>query len=256
MSNPDPTFLGEPVDPPWSEVHQNWLEQCRHRPPRTFMQIFDAREGRSVRSRGFSLLGYRDDREFNTRELLSMTHGNQQRLLAYQTERVYRGFAEKPQLIKGKKVVYCNLRSFRDTGGQYWRVHQASVPVQYDAAGRLVRYQSFYRIVGKYQGEPFETEIYTDPTFPEEERLLLAELRRIKQEVLQGLGFSPREEQLIRLMAAGSSSAAAAETMGINRRTIDKHRRNILDKGRLAFPLNDFATAADVVRYLVRQWLV
>jgi hypothetical protein len=253
MSDQNPEYLGEPIDPSWGDVQQKWLEQCRHRPPRTFMQIFDAREGRSVRSRGFGLLGYRDDREFSTRELLSMTHVNQQRLLAFQTERVYRVFAEKPHLIKGKMVVYCNLRSFRDASGQYWRVHQASVPVQYDAEGRLVRYQSFYRIVGRYQGEPFETEIYTDPRFPEEERLLLAELRRIKQEVLQGLGFSPREEEVIRFMAAGSSGTAMAETMDINRRTVDKHRRNILDKGRLAFPLNDFGTAADVVRYLGRQ---
>lgn len=254
MNLPPP--LGEPVDPPWSEVQKKWDAACRSREPRTFLQLFDAREGRTVRTAGLHLLGYEDGREFNTAQLLQLTHENQRMLLHYQTSMVYRVFAERPELIYGKDVVYCNIRSFMDAAGQFWRVHQVSVPAQYDQICRLVRYLSYYRILGKYNGEPFETDIYTSPKFPEEGRLLMLELKRIKDEALQGLGFTQKEEDVIRLMAANCSRAAIAETMNITPRTVDKHRLNILEKGRLFFPLNDFSQAADVVRYLDRQWLL
>jgi hypothetical protein len=247
---------GEALHPPWSEVSKKWMAFCAHRPPRTFLQIFDVSLGRSVQANGFSLLGYRDDREFSTGELLELTHENQRRLLAFQTECVYRVFIEKPELIKEKGVTYCNIRSFRDAQGQYWRVHQASTPFQYDQKGRLVRYLSHYRIIGRYNGEPFETGIYTDPRFPGEQRLLMEELKKIKNDLLRGLGFSPREEKVIRLMAKGIDKEGIARDLGITARTVDKHRSNILDKGRIYFPLNNFSQSSDVVRFLDRQWLL
>ena len=207
-------------------------------------------------SRGLSLLGYPDDWLFTVSDTLARCHENQRRLLHYQTESVYRVFAEKPHLIKGKKVTYCNIRTFRDAHGVYWRVHQASSPAQYDARGQLVRYLSYYTLLGKYNGEPFETEIYTDPRFPKEEQELMRELQRIKQGWLAGLGFSPKEEAVIRLMAVTDSKKDIAESMDIHPRTVDKHRLSILEKGRDIFPLNDFSTAQDVVRYLERQWLL
>ncbi|HMO41121.1 MAG TPA: LuxR C-terminal-related transcriptional regulator [Saprospiraceae bacterium] len=248
--------LGEAIDPPWSEVRQRWLKAVVHRPPRTVLQLFDAREGCTVRSSGFSLLGYADDREFNTRELLQKTHENQRSLLHYQTERVYQVFVDKPELIKGKGVVYCNMRSFMDAKGEFWRVHQASVPMQFDYAGRLVRYLSYYRIIGKYNGEPFETDIFTDARFPEEERLLKAALKQIKRDLLQGLGFTLRQEEIIRLILKKHSRKDIAEVLKIDPRTVDKHRQAILEKGREIFPLNQFSKADDVVVYLNRQWLL
>lgn len=254
MNQPPP--LGKPVDPPWNEVQKRWENARRNRNPRTFLQLFDAREGRTLRTDGLHLLGYESGQEFNTAQLLQLTHENQRMLLQYQTYMVYRVFAEKPELIYGKEVVYCNIRSFKDVAGQFWRVHQVSEPVQFDQAGRLVRYMSYYRILGKYNGEPFETDIYTSPKFPEEGRRLMLELKRIKDEALQGLGFTQKEEEVIRLMASNSSRTAIAETMDITPRTVDKHRLSILEKGRLLFPLNDFSQAVHVVRYLDRQWLL
>lgn len=255
--------LDPDLSPPWVDILKQWPVWVRQLPPRTFIQLFDVQQNKALLAAGLSLLGNTDDHLFSAQEILAKAHPNQQRLLRIQTEQVYQVFAEHPEWIKDKGIVYCNLRTFSDVRGQFWRVHQASVPVQYDAAGRLARYRSHYRLLGPYHGEPLETSIHAAPQFPKEEELLRARLNRIKNEVLHELGFSPREEQLIRLMAAeeahpeGSPKRDIPTIMGgISRRTVHKHCRSVLDKGRQAFPVNRFCTARDVVEYLVRQGLV
>lgn len=61
--------------------------------------------------------------------------------------------------------------------------------------------------------------------------------------------FTPREMDVIRLIAAGRSNAEIAEQLYISTRTVDTHRRNILQKVGVT-------NAAALVRYVTEQNLI
>jgi DNA-binding NarL/FixJ family response regulator len=42
--------------------------------------------------------------------------------------------------------------------------------------------------------------------------------------------FSPRERQVLQLIAGGASSKQAASVLGVTKRTIDHHRQNLMRK--------------------------
>jgi DNA-binding NarL/FixJ family response regulator len=61
--------------------------------------------------------------------------------------------------------------------------------------------------------------------------------------------LSPREEQVLRLVALGHSNKEIAATLGVSVKTIEAHKANAAQK--LGLP-----TRADVVRYAhMRGWL-
>jgi DNA-binding NarL/FixJ family response regulator len=45
-----------------------------------------------------------------------------------------------------------------------------------------------------------------------------------------GASFSPRERQVLQLIAEGSSSKQAVSVLGVTKRTIDHHRQNLMRK--------------------------
>ena len=200
-------LLGEGVDPSWEEVLCKWNNMCHYRAPRMFMYIVDLKENKTILSSGLSLLGYRDDRIFTAEEIIQMTHLNQRRLLQYQTLKVYETFFENTELSYKKGTVYCSHRALVDAHGKYWLVHQASTPIQYDANRVMTKYLSTYRIIGEYTGDALETEVYTNPKYPEAQKELRMLIKKIKANMLEGLGFSKTQEQIIEYLAIENNTS-------------------------------------------------
>jgi len=251
--------LDESVNPPWKEVKE-LFEKTRSIigfcSPRTFLQIFDVSTTSAVMSYGLDLLGYEVDYRMTEKDAINFTHENQRALFAYQTSMVYRVFLEEPELVRDTGTVYSMTRSLRARDGIYWVVNQATIPIQYDENGRMVRYLSSYRILGKYRGEPFETAIYTSPNYPKAQEELRKRLAWIKLNMLSGLGFTRRQREVIEYAGEGFSKADILETMGIGETGLKKHREKILSMGRILFPKNDFKEALDVVNYLKKQGII
>lgn len=61
--------------------------------------------------------------------------------------------------------------------------------------------------------------------------------------------MTPREREIIQLIAEGKSTKQAAATLGISAKTIEAHRANIMRKLRLG-------SVSDLVRYAVRNKIV
>jgi DNA-binding CsgD family transcriptional regulator len=248
--------LGSPVDPPWEEVKAKWDGMCRFSPPRTFMFVVDIKKDGMLLSNGMSLLGFPDNKEFSSSAFSELVHVNQRLMMLYQTLCVHEIFFTHPQLIKGKDVVYCTSRGIRDVNDKYWLCYQTATPLQYDENDIMVRYLSSYKILGEYHGEAFGTEIYTSPKFPREQKDLNRLVAEIKANMINALGFSRLQKQVVEYMAIKLSSSEIAKQLEISKRTLEKHRKNILDQARTSFPLNSFNSAADVVDYLVKQKII
>ena len=83
---------------------------------------------------------------------------------------------------------------------------------------------------------------------------------RVSEIILRNLGgqagapqpqsrLTPRERELVQLLAEGKSNKAAADTLGISVSTVETHRKNVMSKLSLQSP-------ADLVRYAIRNGLI
>jgi DNA-binding NarL/FixJ family response regulator len=61
--------------------------------------------------------------------------------------------------------------------------------------------------------------------------------------------LTPRERELVQLLAEGKSNKEAADALGISLNTVETHRKNVMSKLRLR-------SASDLVRYAIREKLV
>jgi len=61
--------------------------------------------------------------------------------------------------------------------------------------------------------------------------------------------LTPRERELVQLLAEGKSNKQAADALGISLNTVETHRKNVMSKLRLR-------SASDLVRYAIRNKLV
>jgi DNA-binding NarL/FixJ family response regulator len=61
--------------------------------------------------------------------------------------------------------------------------------------------------------------------------------------------LTPRERELVQLLAEGKSNKEAADALGISLNTVETHRKNVMSKLRLR-------SAPDLVRYAIRNKLV
>ena len=82
-------------------------------------------------------------------------------------------------------------------------------------------------------------------------RLVLdAYLRSGEGSVTQvAVGLSPRERQIVQLLAEGSNNKEVARTLRLSVKTVETHRSNIMRK-------MDFGSLADLVRYAIRNKIV
>ena len=115
------------------------------------------------------------------------------------------------------------------------------------AAGYVLKQQADRDVVaacrGALRNEPF---IYP--------AALGAVMRRYLERVARGEqpgrgSLSPRESQVVKLIAEGNSSAEIAELLVISLKTVERHRANILDK----LGLRD---RVEVTRYAIRSGLL
>jgi DNA-binding NarL/FixJ family response regulator len=64
-----------------------------------------------------------------------------------------------------------------------------------------------------------------------------------------GSRLTPRERELVQLLASGKSNKQAADALGISLNTVETHRKNVMSK-------LDLRSASDLVRYAIRNKLV
>lgn len=89
-----------------------------------------------------------------------------------------------------------------------------------------------------YLSEPFSPEMITEY----QEKLRSSQSRSSAQ-------LTPRERQVLQLVAEGRSSAEVAVLLRISPRTVEIHRANLLHK-------LDLKTPADLVRYAIQEGLI
>jgi DNA-binding NarL/FixJ family response regulator len=64
-----------------------------------------------------------------------------------------------------------------------------------------------------------------------------------------GRELTPRERELVQLLAEGKSNKEAAAVLGLSVKTIETHRATIMNK-------LQFDSFADLVRYAIRQKII
>jgi len=71
----------------------------------------------------------------------------------------------------------------------------------------------------------------------------------VRGETLDGDGLTPREREIVQLLAEGKSNKEVASSLGVSIRTAESHRANIMYKLKLS-------SLSDLVRYAVRNKIV
>jgi two-component system response regulator NreC len=75
-------------------------------------------------------------------------------------------------------------------------------------------------------------------------------VRRVQREQETPPGeLTPREMEVLRLVAEGYSNQAIAERLGLSRKTVDVHRTNLMRK-------LDLHNVAEIVKYALRRGLI
>jgi len=67
--------------------------------------------------------------------------------------------------------------------------------------------------------------------------------------VIAGTSLTPREAEIIQLLAQGKSNKEAAAVLGVSTRTVESHRNHIMKK-------MEFESFSDMVRFAIRKSLV
>jgi DNA-binding NarL/FixJ family response regulator len=67
--------------------------------------------------------------------------------------------------------------------------------------------------------------------------------------VIAGTSLTPREAEIIQLLAQGKSNKEAAGVLGVSTRTVESHRNHIMHK-------MEFESFSDMVRFAIRKNLV
>jgi DNA-binding CsgD family transcriptional regulator len=252
--------IGEGVYPTNQELSELWESLINPMPPRTYMYILQTKGNRSFRSKGFSIIGLPDSWSFSADQVLGITHVNQRKLVIFQTMVLYETFLTHAELIRDKGVVYCTSRGVKNYNEEdsYYLVHQTAYPVQYDANGYVTKYFCSYRVLGDYEGQALETQVFTDPKYPEVQKKLREVLQMAKSNMLGILDFSETEQDIINYLAHSdlASTKEIAEHMERSVKTIANHRNSINRKARTAFPLNNFQNTEDVIKYLQQQMII
>ena len=249
--------LGDGVEPLSQKVDEIWKERANGLPPRCFMFIYDVKTGNTYRSKGLSIFGLPDSSSISAFDLMKRVHENQIRLVFYQTLRLHEMFISQPYLMAGPDIVYTTKRGMKIGDGTYWLFHQLGEVLQRDSNGRVTKYLSTYRAISPYQGEPLETKIFASDKNPEQQRLIDFALAEVKKSMLSVLGFSAKEQSIIQLISErGLSAREIAKKKNRSKSTIENHKLRIMEKARIAFPLNEFKKTEDVVKYLQEQLII
>lgn len=74
-------------------------------------------------------------------------------------------------------------------------------------------------------------------------------IRRVEDASAEQVAVTPRERQIIQLLAEGNSNKETAAALGVSVKTIEAHRANIMRKLRLR-------SVSDLVRYAIRNKIV
>lgn len=252
------TEVGKGVSPSDGELSEWWKAKARFLDDRTFAYIYDLKQDYSFRSTGFSVLGLEDQWSFRSSDYITLFHENQQRLIPYKSLMLFQILLDHPHLFHDAEVTYTSNRGIRDTKNNYYLANQTATPIQFDANGYATKYYSSYRLIGPYKGEPLTTQVFASPEYPEKQEGLRRVLSDMKENMLNLFGFTKAEQDIINCMAYKElkTSKEIATYLDKAVRTITNQRTEINQKAKAIFPLNNFQSTTDVVRYLQEQLIL
>ena len=250
--------IGTPTFPDWNDRRQYWVMKKKMAVPRSFQYVFDIKHDCCILAQGMSLLGFEDEQFLTSDQLISIMHDNHKNLFAYQICRVQEAFVTFTQAELGFDYYTAGFRAIRDKDGRYWLTYSISEVFQYDENGVPCRHLTWSLILAPYHGYPFYIEFFHRDGKKSHRPLqeMMKKLRNIKIDQLKILGFTRTQLEVLRNYSDEHSIPRVAELMDVDKRTIEKHNRNIIKLAKQNFPLNQFDNYKDVVNYLVRQGLI
>lgn len=173
------------------------------------------------------MLGYSTDK-FTIDFFMSLVHPDDISWLVSFENRISRFFAEIPQekIMKYKNRYDLRLRK---KDGNYIRIlHQASI-AQMDKNGALIRTLGVHTDIThlKAEGKPVMSLIGLDgePSYIDID---------VKNDYIESVEIlTSREKDVLRLLISGYLSKEIASELNISKQTVDRHRKNMLNKNNL-----------------------
>ena len=261
--------LGEGIDPPWATCLDKLQAIKKAQFPRSFFWVNQVKDNKVLHHFGLDKeLGYLKNIQLTPEFLLGTMHPNQRPILVKQIIAIFNLVLKYPADFNNGTYRYSCKRAFRDGKGKYWLVDQTSEVLQTDDKGQIATNFNWFHILGAYKGQPLATEIFHNKqstkktTIPIE--TIQQEFDEYKANLLQDLGFTKVQRLVIEGIATTirlkqpieKVNTIIAIDLGKSVRTIQGHRRKLLQVGRTVFPLNNFTDAIDVVRHLMAHDLV
>lgn len=124
--------------------------------------------------------------------------------------------------------VHYNYR-MRSATGQWIKIEQQTTPVKINEKRKILLDQSFYRQVGKadfHEYYPLKLSIF----YRNEGLYELCFSQTYLQKKPKDNSITPREMEIIKMLAEGITSSEIAHVLNISETTVMTHRRNMLNK--------------------------
>lgn len=149
-----------------------------------------------------------------------------------------------PDKVLKYKVTY-DYR-LRTRAGEYKRVLQNTVTIQSDETGAVIRVVGVHTDITHLKKENGSTLSFIgldgEPSYQDYARS--ADILPVTKSI-----FTKRETELLKLLAAGKTSAAIASILFISKETVDRHRKNMLTK-------TGSGNTAELLMYATKEGLI
>lgn len=175
----------------------------------------------------FEILGYPSS-EFNLSLFLDNIHP-QDRPYFLNFENKVKDFLVALPVNKLMKYKVSHDFRIRKRNGEYARILQQSTVIEHDETGGVTRTFATHTDIGhiKQHGIPTLSIIGLDGE-PSYINIAVEKIFSISSYTL-----TPREKEILRLLAIGKLSKQVAAILGISKQTVDKHRKNMLIRNKL-----------------------
>ena len=261
--------IDEELNPSWETCLKELAQLKKAQFPRSFFWVNRVKDNFVLFHYSLDIeLGYGKNSQLTSEFLIGTMHPNQRPILIKQIIAIYNLVLKYPDDFNNSIYLYGCKRAFKDSQGQFWLVYQTSKVLQTDGNGKIASNLNWFHILGKYKGQPLETEIFRNRQVLEKPKIPLDkiqnEFEKLKAHILKDLGFTKHQRRILELIATSIRldhpikmvNQSIAENMEISLRTVEGHRNKVVQLGRTIFPMNTFKDAVDVVLHLIAHDLV
>jgi DNA-binding NarL/FixJ family response regulator len=134
------------------------------------------------------------------------------------------------------KILVLTMNDSGEIASQVLAAGASGLVLKSDAARDLLR-----AVDSVAKGQPFLS--------PSVTRLIIGQLAKTKAQERSPADISPRELEVLKLLALGQSNKEIATALGLSAKTVDAHRSNIMRK------LN-FRTYSDLIQFAIRNQII